>query len=70
MFITRDKSGEPLISWEQASAIPWGVLLLFAGGITLAKGFVTSGLSAQVGGIGRFVSHALAIVVVAALVTH
>jgi sodium-dependent dicarboxylate transporter 2/3/5 len=49
LFITRDRAGEPLISWEQASNIPWGVLLLFAGGITLAKGFVSSGLSGQVG---------------------
>ena len=72
MFITRDKSGEPLISWEQASAIPWGVLLLFAGGITLAKGFVASGLSAQVGELLAslaLVPTLLAIVVVAALVT-
>ncbi len=72
MFITRDKSGEPLISWEQASAIPWGVLLLFAGGITLAKGFVTSGLSAQVGELLAglaLVPTLLAIIVVAALVT-
>ena len=49
LFITHDREGEPLISWEQASNIPWGVLLLFAGGITLAKGFVNSGLSGQVG---------------------
>ena len=72
MFITRDKSGEPLISWEQASAIPWGVLLLFAGGITLAKGFVASGLSNQVGDLLAslaLVPMLLAIVVVAVLVT-
>lgn len=72
MFITRDKSGEPLISWEQASAIPWGVLLLFAGGITLAKGFVASGLSNQVGDLLAslaLVPTLLAIVVVAVLVT-
>lgn len=72
MFITRDKSGEPLISWEQASAIPWGVLLLFAGGITLAKGFVSSGLSSQVGDLLAslaLVPTLLAIVVVAVLVT-
>ena len=47
LFITRDREGEPLISWEQASNIPWGVLLLFAGGITLAKGFVSSGLAVK-----------------------
>ncbi|WP_439101207.1 SLC13 family permease, partial [Congregibacter sp.] len=34
---------------EQASRIPWGVLLLFAGGICLAKGFVASGLSDVLG---------------------
>ena len=49
LFIARDKEGAPLIEWQQASAIPWGVLLLFGGGICLAKGFVASGLSAEVG---------------------
>jgi sodium-dependent dicarboxylate transporter 2/3/5 len=34
-----------LITWREAAEIPWGVLLLFAGGICLAKGFVSSGLS-------------------------
>lgn len=49
LFIARDKEGAPLIEWQQANAIPWGVLLLFGGGICLAKGFVVSGLSAEVG---------------------
>lgn len=49
LFIARDKEGAPLIEWQQANAIPWGVLLLFGGGICLAKGFVASGLSAEVG---------------------
>ncbi|NCG07702.1 MAG: DASS family sodium-coupled anion symporter [Gammaproteobacteria bacterium] len=72
LFMTRDREGEPLISWEQASAIPWGVLLLFAGGITLAKGFVSSGLSGQVGELLAslaLVPTLIAIVVVALLVT-
>jgi sodium-dependent dicarboxylate transporter 2/3/5 len=72
LFITRDKEGEPLITWEQASAIPWGVLLLFAGGITLAKGFVASGLSGQVGELLAslaMVPTLLAIAAVALLVT-
>ncbi len=72
LFMTRDREGEPLISWEQASAIPWGVLLLFAGGITLAKGFVSSGLSGQVGELLAslaLVPTLIASVVVALLVT-
>jgi sodium-dependent dicarboxylate transporter 2/3/5 len=38
-----------LLDWERASRIPWGVLLLFAGGICLARGFVESGLSELLG---------------------
>lgn len=49
LFIAHDNQGEPLIEWQQASQIPWGVLLLFGGGICLARAFVASGLSAQVG---------------------
>lgn len=45
LFITRDREGAPLITWREAAEIPWGVLLLFAGGICLAKGFISSGLS-------------------------
>lgn len=41
--------GDRLLSWERASTIPWGVLLLFSGGICLAKGFVSSGLSDLLG---------------------
>ena len=49
LFMVRDDQGEPLIDWARASQIPWGVLLLFGGGICLARAFVASGLSAQVG---------------------
>ena len=49
LFVVRDDQGEPLIDWSKASQIPWGVLLLFGGGICLARAFVASGLSAQVG---------------------
>lgn len=44
-----EHKGEKLLDWERASAIPWGVLLLFSGGICLARGFVSSGLSELMG---------------------
>lgn len=40
-----DGKGGRLLDWETAGNIPWGVLLLFAGGITLARGFMETGLS-------------------------
>ncbi|APG60552.1 SLC13 family permease [Christiangramia salexigens] len=45
-------SGKPsvkLISWEEAVKIPWGIILLFGGGMALAKGFSDSGLAVWIG---------------------
>ena len=50
MFLLPNGSGGRLLIWERAVKIPWGVLLLFGGGICLAKGFVNSGLSELLGG--------------------
>jgi sodium-dependent dicarboxylate transporter 2/3/5 len=38
-----------LLDWETASRIPWGMLLLFSGGMVLAAGFDESGLSDLLG---------------------
>jgi sodium-dependent dicarboxylate transporter 2/3/5 len=51
MFLLPNGKGERLLSWERAVTIPWGVLLLFGGGICLARGFVSSGLSELLGGM-------------------
>ena len=42
-------SKEKLLDWDTAVDIPWGMLLLFAGGICIAKAFVSSGLSQLIG---------------------
>ncbi len=49
MAITGDGKGKRLLEWEKAKNIPWGMLLLFAGGICIAKAFVASGLSDLLG---------------------
>jgi sodium-dependent dicarboxylate transporter 2/3/5 len=49
MFVISDGKGGRLLTWERAVTIPWGVLLLFSGGICLAKGFTSSGLSQLLG---------------------
>ncbi len=43
------KKGEKLLTWFDAVQLPWGVLLLFGGGIALAIGFDESGLASWIG---------------------
>lgn len=49
MFMIPNGEGGRLLTWKHAVTIPWGVLLLFSGGICLAKAFVSSGLSQLLG---------------------
>ena len=49
LFVIPDGKGGKLLNWDTAATIPWGVLLLFAGGICLSKGFAASGLSQLLG---------------------
>ena len=49
MFILPNGQGGKLLDWESASTIHWGVLLLFAGGIAIAKAFTVTGISAAIG---------------------
>lgn len=39
----------PLLDWDNAQKIQWGVLLFFGGGLALAKGFDQSGLAKWMG---------------------
>lgn len=38
-----------LVSWKDTKNLPWGIILLFGGGMALAKGFETSGLALWIG---------------------
>ena len=49
MFLIPNGKGEKLLDWETAGSIPWGVLILFGGGVAIAGGFAESGLSQLVG---------------------
>ncbi|MEX2131536.1 MAG: SLC13 family permease, partial [Pseudohongiellaceae bacterium] len=40
---SRDRGGK-LLDWDSAKQVPWGILLLFGGGLAIAQGFTTSGL--------------------------
>lgn len=61
----------PLLDWDTALKIPWGVILLFGGGLALAKGFEQSGLALWMGkqmeGLGAL-PHVLVLFTVLAVV--
>ena len=42
--------GARLLDWETARTLPWGVLLLFGGGLSLAAAIADTGLAAWLGG--------------------
>ena len=50
LFIIPSKQErKPLIDWKDTISIPWGIVLLFGGGMALAQGFETSGLTVWIG---------------------
>ena len=49
MFLVPDGRGGRLLDWETAERIPWGMLILFGSGISIASAFTSSGLSETIG---------------------
>ena len=51
LFLIPSKQGDKtkIIDWNSAVKLPWGILLLFGGGLALAEGFKTSGLANWIG---------------------
>lgn len=44
-----DEPRAKLLSWKCANEAPWGILIMFGGGLCLAQGFEKTGLSAVIG---------------------
>lgn len=66
------KKNETILTWKDAEKLPWGVLILFGGGLSMAHGFETTGLGTWIGhqfdGTGNYLPH-LVIVALVVLVT-
>jgi len=67
MSVISDGRGGRLMDWRSAGQIPWGVLILFGGGIAIAKAFVASGLSAEIGQVLAELSTLPLVVTIAAI---
>jgi sodium-dependent dicarboxylate transporter 2/3/5 len=57
-----------IIDWESAVKLPWGILLLFGGGLALAEGFKTSGLAEWIGSQNTLIEHLPLIVLLLVIV--
>jgi sodium-dependent dicarboxylate transporter 2/3/5 len=64
--------GTFVLDWEAARHVPWGVLLLFGGGLALAAAFQSSGLAEWIGtAVGGFaIGTWLLVLVVAAAIVY
>lgn len=65
------RSGERILDWKTANELPWDVLLLFGGGLSLSAMFSASGLSLWIGEMSKGLGNlptVLLIVAVAALI--
>lgn len=50
LFLIPNKNkSQSLLTWEDAVRLPWGILLLFGGGMALATAFESSGLAVWIG---------------------
>jgi len=50
LFIIPVNKKEALVNWEDTRQLPWGIILLFGGGIAIANGFENSGLDKWIAG--------------------
>ena len=49
LFVIPDGSGRAILNWDEANRAPWGVIMMFGGGLALAAGITESGLAAWLG---------------------
>lgn len=72
LFTLNSKTkGEKILKWDEAVKMPWGILMLYGGGMSLAKAFESSGLAIWIGNqlsvLGSFDLIVLLILLVATI---
>ena len=64
VFIIPDGKGKPLMTWELTAKVPWGIILLIAGGLALSTALKNTGLIGSLTGQLDFLSGAPQIVLI------
>ncbi|MFP5329751.1 MAG: SLC13 family permease [Alphaproteobacteria bacterium] len=49
LFLIPDGTGRAILNWDEANRAPWGVIMMFGGGLALAAGIGESGLGDWLG---------------------
>ncbi|HEX8644345.1 MAG TPA: DASS family sodium-coupled anion symporter [Allosphingosinicella sp.] len=49
LFLIPDGTGRAILNWDEANRAPWGVIMMFGGGLALAAGIGESGLAQWLG---------------------
>lgn len=68
LFLVPDGTGRSLLVWKEADRAPWGVIMMFGGGLALASGISASGLDDWLGAALTPLRDVPAIVIALALV--
>jgi sodium-dependent dicarboxylate transporter 2/3/5 len=68
LFVIPDGTGRAILNWEEANRAPWGVIMMFGGGLALAAGIGESGLADWLGVALQPLRHVHPLVVVCVLV--
>ena len=63
------KKNEFVMNWHWASKMPWGVLVLFGGGLAMAAGFKSTGLAEWIGSQVGLLENASILVLIFAVAT-
>ncbi|MBA3676620.1 MAG: DASS family sodium-coupled anion symporter [Sphingosinicella sp.] len=68
LFIIPDGTGRAILNWDEANRAPWGVIMMFGGGLALAAGIGESGLASWLGTVLRPLAMVPAIIIALVLV--
>lgn len=69
LFLIPGGDNDTILDWSTARKLPWGILLLFGGGLAIAAGFSETGLAAWIGSEIQYISGTQYIVILLVVTT-